>query len=61
MEEKNSGLRLPTLLWIIFLILKLTGTVNWSWIWVFSPIWISWIISGFILLKIWIDDHTDWF
>ena len=30
-----------TLLWIIFLILKLTNVIDWAWYWVFSPIWIA--------------------
>lgn len=24
----------------VFIILKLTGTITWSWIWVLSPLWI---------------------
>ena len=27
-------------LFIVFLILKLTGTIDWSWWWVTSPLWI---------------------
>lgn len=30
---------------LLFFILKITHYINWSWIWVFSPIWISVIIS----------------
>lgn len=25
---------------IVFVILKLTGLISWSWVWVLSPIWI---------------------
>ena len=25
---------------LIFVVLKLTGNINWSWLWVLSPIWI---------------------
>jgi phosphoglycerol transferase MdoB-like AlkP superfamily enzyme len=41
MESKNSnsGLSLPGVLFIIFLILKLTGNIDWSWWWVTSPLW----------------------
>ena len=28
------------ILTIIFIVLKLTDNIDWSWIWVFSPIWI---------------------
>lgn len=27
-------------LFIVFLVLKLTGAINWSWWWVISPLWI---------------------
>ena len=26
---------------IVFLVLKLTGLIDWSWVWVLSPMWIS--------------------
>ena len=38
--EKNtstSGLGLPSVLTIIFIVLKLVGVIDWSWWWVFSP------------------------
>lgn len=48
---------LPTLLTIIFLILKLIGTIAWSWWWVLSPLWIAtglalgfWAIIGIVAL-----------
>ena len=36
---KFSGL-LPTLLTILFIGLKLTNHINWSWWWVLAPLWI---------------------
>lgn len=27
-------------LFLIFLVLKFTGFIDWAWIWVFSPLWI---------------------
>jgi hypothetical protein len=35
---------LPGLLGLVFIILKLTGTIAWSWWWVLSPFWISFLI-----------------
>lgn len=32
---------LSILLFLVFLILKLTGAITWSWLWVTSPLWIS--------------------
>jgi hypothetical protein len=34
----NSGI--PTILFVVFLVLKLTGEIDWSWWWVTSPLWI---------------------
>ena len=37
----------------IFAVLKLIGIINWSWVWILSPIWIS--IGGVaVLLLIWL-------
>lgn len=42
-----------TVLFLIFLVLKLTKTINWSWWWVTSPLWLPVVIGiGFILLGI---------
>lgn len=32
---------LPGLLLVAFVVLKLTGVIAWSWLWVLSPLWIS--------------------
>jgi hypothetical protein len=29
-----------TILFVVFLVLKLTGEINWSWWWVTSPLWL---------------------
>jgi len=34
------------ILTIIFVVLRLTGVIHWSWWWVFSPLWIGGIITG---------------
>jgi membrane protein YdbS with pleckstrin-like domain len=36
-----SGLGFSGVLLIVFVVLKLCGVINWSWIWVLSPLWIS--------------------
>ena len=33
-----------------FVMLKLTGTVGWSWLWVLSPLWAPWLVVGAISL-----------
>ena len=40
-------LSLPTIgfiTFIVFLILKLTNTVDWNWFWIWFPLWIPWAI-----------------
>ena len=40
---------LTTILFLLFLALKLTGYINWSWIWVCSPLWITAIIYVLVI------------
>jgi membrane protein implicated in regulation of membrane protease activity len=37
----ESGMGLGTVLFIVFLILKLIGSITWSWWWVTAPLWIG--------------------
>jgi hypothetical protein len=39
-ESSSGGLNLATVLFIVFLVLKLTNNIDWSWWWVTSPLWI---------------------
>ena len=39
-SSANSGFPLAMVLFIVFLVLKLTDTIDWSWWWVTSPLWI---------------------
>lgn len=36
-----GNLSLSTVLFIVFLVLKLTGYITWSWWWVTAPLWAS--------------------
>ena len=46
--KENKSLELGTILFLIFLVLKLTNNISWSWWWVTSPIWIP--IASIILI-----------
>ena len=37
-RTNNSGLGTVGVLQIVFIVLKLTGNIDWDWHWVFSPI-----------------------
>lgn len=53
MEKKtSSGIGLPGILFIVFLVLKLTGNIDWSWWWVTSPIWIPFVAAVSILVAL---------
>jgi len=39
-ETTSSGLGLGTIIFLIFLVLKLTNQIDWSWWLVTSPLWI---------------------
>ena len=48
---KETGLSFTTVLLIIFIVLKLVGSIAWSWWWVLSPLWIPiafWLFFVFI-------------
>jgi hypothetical protein len=48
MEEK--GLSFTEVLLIIFIVLKLVGSIAWSWWWVLSPLWIPIALWLFLVL-----------
>lgn len=37
--SSSGGVGFLGLLTIVFIALKLTGYINWSWLWVLAPIW----------------------
>ena len=39
-KSSSSGIGLTGVLFVVFLVLKLTGNIDWSWWWVTSPLWI---------------------
>lgn len=42
-SDGGSGVRIGFcgLLTLVFIVLKLTGVIGWSWIWVLAPAWAS--------------------
>ena len=39
-SNSSNGIGLGMILFLIFMTLKLTGDIAWSWWWVTSPLWI---------------------
>ena len=46
----SSGLGLGSVLTIIFVVLKLVGVIDWKWVWVLCPLWISALITLLIIV-----------
>lgn len=56
-ENKSEGksgfgvIRISTVVGIVFIILKLTGVIDWSWWAVTAPIWVVWgLVFGLVLV-----------
>jgi Na+-translocating ferredoxin:NAD+ oxidoreductase RnfE subunit len=39
-DNTDSGTNVTGVLLILFIVLKLTNNIDWSWLWVLSPLWI---------------------
>jgi hypothetical protein len=51
-NNNSGGIGFVGLLTTLFIGLKLTGVISWSWLWVLSPIWISISLTLAIVLAI---------
>lgn len=51
---------LSSVLTVVFIVLKLIGTITWSWLWVLAPTWISIVLSliAFIIMIYFYTDHS---
>ena len=49
-NQTSSGLSLMPVLFIVFLILKLTNNIDWSWWWVTCPLWAGVAILAIVFL-----------
>lgn len=58
--ESKSGVQvgcwglLAILLTVLFIGLRLTGHIDWSWIWVLSPLWVSFLCGVGILVFVFV-------
>ena len=53
MKDSHSsagGIGIVGLLQVAFIVLKLCAVIEWSWLWVLSPIWISAAVSVALLV-----------
>jgi len=50
-ETTKFNSSILTILFVVLLVLKLTGNIDWSWWWVTSPLWIP-VAAVFVLIVI---------
>ena len=48
-SSSSGGVGFFSLLAILFIGLKLSGHITWSWVWVLSPIWGCWIFLALVV------------
>jgi len=44
-KTSQSGMGIVSILTLIFIVLKLTKLISWSWVWVLSPLWITAVLT----------------
>jgi hypothetical protein len=49
-ESRTGGIGFSGLLTIVFITLKLTDYIDWSWWWVLSPLWIPFVIIAIVIV-----------
>lgn len=55
-NSSSSGIGIYGVLTIVFIVLKLVGVINWSWLWVLCPLWIDILLTVIVLVIIAIID-----
>lgn len=55
-SSSSGGIGFFGLLTIVFITLKLVGYIDWSWWWVLSPVWISFLlVLALIVFGAWVS------
>lgn len=62
-SSASQGIGTVSMLGVLFVGLKLTEEIEWSWWWVLAPFWVPWAVAGLLLgllgiLKIILWRHT---
>lgn len=53
-NSTSTGMSFSGVLTLIFVVLKLCKIINWSWLWVLSPLWISTILIIIVYMIMWL-------
>jgi len=49
-NSTSGGVGVTGLLLVAFIVLKLTHVIDWSWLWVLSPMWITLLLALVIIV-----------
>ena len=53
-SAEAGGIGFFGMLGLIFIVLKLVGVINWSWVWVLAPFWIMPVIVILLIILMFI-------
>lgn len=51
-SNSGNGLGFGTVLFLVFLVLKLTGVITWSWWWVTAPLWGAFALIAVVFIVV---------
>ena len=51
-NNKKGGVSFFGLLTVVFIALKLTGDITWSWWWVLAPLWGTWALAAILVFLV---------
>ncbi len=58
-SANNCGTSLPGMLLVLFVGLRLTGHIEWCWLWVLSPAWITaLVLLAFFATAYWVGSDS---
>jgi hypothetical protein len=58
-KTTNGGIGFLGILTIVFIALKLTDNIKWSWTWVLSPLWIPFAAAIVLMLILFLLKQND--
>lgn len=53
-STQSGGIGFLGLLTIVFIVLKLTHFIDWSWWWVLAPVWMPLVVVGIIFFILYV-------
>lgn len=58
-SKRSGGLGFSGVLTVVFIVLRLVGIIDWSWLWILSPLWIDIGITIILVVVINLIDNRS--